>query len=359
MANSTAAITTGYQNITPFSIPAMQVDGVQGQKTCWSYPDAQQNWGYFNAVPDLKSAITLKAIWNVGKGYQTDPDTMVLLDNITGWGKETFADILYNMEVNRLIHGCSFAEIIRGEDGELVNLKVLDTACMTIWVDEKGIIDYYEYRVNGKSIEFQPQDILHLSNNRLSSQIHGISDIQSLEKVILADARSFDELQKVISNQARPFIIFQLPIDDASKLSTHAQTIRDAKLYGNDIIFPVEPGSNDFKYEVVNANPSGILLQWRAELRSAFFRAIGLPQIIPGASGNSTESESKVIYLAFEQIVENSQRYLEGQIWNQLQLRINLIPPTTMSDMLQQDQSKDGAQAFNIQPSDFNVAQGR
>ena len=50
-------------------IPALETDAAQNQKeTEWLNTKWSQYWGKFNAVPDLKSAILMKAIWNVGKG---------------------------------------------------------------------------------------------------------------------------------------------------------------------------------------------------------------------------------------------------------------------------------------------------
>jgi len=86
---------------------------------------------------------------------------------------------------------------------------------------------------------------------------------------------------------------------------------------------------------------------------------MGLPQIVFGA-GNSTESGGKIEYLAHEQVFEKDQLFVEKQIWNQLQLKIDLIPPTSMLENLQNDYSKDGAaQEINIQKSDVTAGSGR
>jgi hypothetical protein len=95
-------------------------------------------------------------------------------------------------------------------------------------------------------------------------------------------------------------------------------------------------------------------MAWRDDMRNKFYRSIGLPQIVPGGGGQSTESESRVIYLAFEQIVASDQKFLEKQIWSQLGLKIKLIPPTTLMDMIGRDERKDGASVFNTQQSELN-----
>ena len=110
-------------------------------------------------------------------------------------------------------------------------------------------------------------------------------------------------------------------------------------------------------YEVVELNINQIILAWRDDLRNSFYRAVGLPQVVPGAGGQSTESESKVIYLAFEGIVEREQKQIERWIWEQMGLRIDLYPPETLAQDLQTDNSKDGTAGF--QPSDTTAGVGR
>ncbi|MFH1645977.1 MAG: hypothetical protein ABIB11_06105, partial [Candidatus Omnitrophota bacterium] len=128
-----------------YTVDSKTTDGVSDQKeTEWTNPKWTTYWGYFNAVPDLKSAILMKAIWDVGKGYTAKPPYDTQLENIKGWGKDSFDDILFNMEVIMRVGGDAFAEILRNEKGTLINLKPLDPGSIKIIVDEEGIIKRYE-----------------------------------------------------------------------------------------------------------------------------------------------------------------------------------------------------------------------
>ena len=94
-------------------------------ETVWTNDRASIQWGWFNTNPDLKSALVMKAIWDVGKGYTADPETMVVLDHIKGNGKQSFRDILFSMEIMKRIYGDAFAEIIRDkETEEIINGKL-------------------------------------------------------------------------------------------------------------------------------------------------------------------------------------------------------------------------------------------
>ena len=75
-----------------------------------------------------------------------------------------------------------------------------------------------------------------------------------------------------------------------------------------------------------------------------------MPQIIPGAGGEGTESESSVIYLAFENITAKDQRGINKQVWSQLAVKITLTPPASMQPAMQADTAKDGD--LGIKPSD-------
>lgn len=340
---------------------ALDVASDHGE-TEWLNPKWGQYWGYFNELPDLKSAILMKAAWITGKGYTTDSRTQVILNRIKGWGKDTFEDVIFNANVISMINGDSFTEIVRNpDDGNLLNLKPLDPSTMMIVTNRQGIIIRYEQidRTEGNTNKkFKVNDVLHISLNRLASQIHGISIIEALEKTILADNESFVDIQKIMHRQARPMIMFRIGTDNATKIAAFIKKMDDAVNKGENIYIPADQDSVDF--EVIQVNVGSILFDWRNDLRNKFYRTIGLPQIVPGAGGQSTESESKAIYFAFEQLVQMDQRTFERQLEEQLAVKIDLVPPTTLAQSLQTDEAKDASQQTTIaQPSDTTAGVGR
>lgn len=357
--NLNKAQLSNYAAIDEYTIATKSIDTAQDQKeTEWINSKASTYWGYFNAVGDLKSAFIMKAIWNVGKGWKAEKETKQILENIDGWGKDTFDDILFNMEICRRVFGDAFAEIIRGNDGRISNLKPLNPGDVKIIVNKKGRIIRYEFVnvVTGTKEEFRPDEIFHLSNNRLANQIHGISDIDAVESVILAESQSFDELKKIVSFQAKPFIIFKLKTDDDTKINTFVDKVRRARQLGDDMFVPDD--ENLLSYEVVQVNPSNILMAWREDLRNKFYRVVGMPLILFGNAG-STESGGKIEYLGHEQVFEHDQRYIEKQIWAQLGLKIDLVPPTSLLENLKTDQNKDAQQGLEIQRNDVVAGIGK
>ncbi len=363
-----------YSGQPDFSIASETTDGISEQKeTIWSYPDWNKNWGHFNNVGDLKTAFLMKSIWAVGKGWTADTRTTAILDSITGCGKDTFDDILFNADLIKNVGGDSFAHIIRNKDtGTLINLKPLDPGSMTsVWGDDgliiryeqrskfssKGILNKIRNAIGVKSKKtFKPGEIFHLMNNRLADQIHGISDIDALEQTILAEQESFKDMQKMIKFQVRPFVIWKLKTDDTTKIAAFVKKVEDGKKNTEDLFVPDD--DDLLSFEIVQVNPSSIIMDWRTDLKNKFFRQLGVPQSNFGTSG-ATESGGKIESFAHEQVWEHNQRYLEKQVWNQLALRIDLISPASLSEGLQTDEAKDANQGLEFQPSDVTAGVGK
>jgi hypothetical protein len=350
--NLKKGVNSDYNNvIDEIQIPQKNTDGATGVKeTTWSFNNFSKWNGIFYSIPDVQSALIMKSIWNTGKGFDTDIQTRVILDHITGWGKDTFEDILFNLDLTSMIGGDSFAEIIK-DDNELINLKVLDPSSISVVCDDKGIIIRYEQTIKVSKDQkivkkFEPNQIFHLSNNRYADNIHGLSSIEALEETIKADNESFEIMKKVMRFQARPFILWKLKTDDEVTIRDFVQKIEKARGYGEDTFIPDD--ENAVSFEVIQLNINNAIFDWRNDIRTKYYRNVGLPQIVPGASGNSTESESKVIYTAFGQIVQQRQKFIERQFWLQLQIRISLKHPDSFFEDLKNDASKDGTNAFQL-----------
>lgn len=363
--NSTAV--TDYSGVSAHSIGreahdiVQQTEETEYQNTRWS-----TDWTYFNRIPKLKSAILMKTIWTVGKGYNCDARTKVILDHISGNGKQTFHDILFNLVTVKQIGRDSFAEIIRDEEtGTLLNLKVLDPSTIKIIFGNNGVIKRYEQWTTSKTKEgtkstlfhkFKPNEIFHLSHNCLAGEMHGRSVPESVEKIILADDENFNIMKKLTRFQAVPFIVFKVKSDDATTISNFKANIKNARENGEDLIVPDD--ENLLSWEVVQVSTSAILMEWRNSINNQFYQAVGMPLILFGSAG-ATESGGKIEYLGHETVFEHDQKEIEKQIEAQLGLKIDLNSPTSLLENLQTDESKDAQNALTMQPSDVQAGSGR
>ena len=118
-----------------------------------------ENWsqwfGYYKTIPELAAVIDAKATWTVGKGFKADEITTMLLDTIKGFGKDTFNTIIENQIRTYQIGGDSYAEIIRDDEDNLINLKPLDPGVMRHIVNRQGIVIRFEQlsKVKGEKLQ--------------------------------------------------------------------------------------------------------------------------------------------------------------------------------------------------------------
>lgn len=313
-------------------------DETEWQNTKWS------NWlGYYKKLPIIKIAIDMRSIWTLGQSYEADSYTKTVLDNIKGYGRDSFNTILKNMMITRRIGGDAFAEIIRDEEGNLLNLKPLDPGQIKIVVDKKGTIKHYiqvSKTKNGVEQKFKKEEIFHLINNRVADEIHGVSDISVVEDIILAHNEAFQINKQIMRNFARPKMLVEVDSDDTAKIAAYAVKFDQATATGDNIFYP----KGTVKAEVL-AVPSGAsinLIPWMEALKTSFWQVVGIPQIIVGSSGEFTESTAKIAFAAFEQSVRDEQQDLEDAIWNQLYLKINLKMSVSLQNELLTDEKKDG-----------------
>ena len=349
-------------NVDTVTAPASTTDGASGSgETRLTNTDWSKWYGYYIQIPEVKTAIDMRAIWTIGKGFRADSRVTVILDHLTGWGTDTFNSILKNMIVTRRIGGDAFAEIIRDpETDNLINLKPLDPGSMTIVTNEKGIIIRYEQEAKGsKTVKFKPEEIFHLTNKRVADEIHGVSDIEAIENIIAASNESFADVKELQHRYVRPRFVVNLDTDDQSKINSFITKFDSTVNKGENIFVPKGTVEPDVLSVPSNAtlNP----MPWRAHLRDYFFQVVGIPQNILGISGECIESTAKIAYLAFQQSVADEQLDIEEQIWNQLFLRIELEFPASLQNELISDDNKDrreGNTATVIQPNDTTAGVG-
>lgn len=344
--------------IEDFSVKSEVTDTAANQKeTEWINDRWAQQFGYFNQIPELNATINAKSTWTIGKGFKSDAITEMLLDTIKGWGKDTFNTILENMIRTYYIGGDSFAEIIRDDEGNLINIKTLSPDKIKIVVNRKGmIIKYKLLQVNGKQQTFQPEEIFHLSRNRVADQIHGCSVIDPLENIILARNESIDDYRTVMHDNVTPRWKFKLKTDDPTEIAAYkAKMDAVTSTKSANVYEPFDVSES----ELISVAPNATLdpKAWIDQQGDFFYEAVGVPQIILGGSGEFTEASAKIAYLAFQQNIEEEQLFIEEEVLSQLNLVIELEFPASLENELLSDNAKDGAQ--NIDPSETTAGEGQ
>jgi len=343
------------------TIDTQDTDGANGMKQRWPNEDWTKWFGIYNDIPEVKIAFDMRAVWTIGNGFEADTRTTVILGNISGNGLDTFDSILKNLFVVKRINGDSFAEIIRKKNGELLNLKPLNPGRMVTIYSNKGRVEGYEYQIYKKREKagfqtFKPHQILHLTNKRIADEMHGKSDINALQNIILANNESFDDMRKLMHRFVKPMFKFTYETEDMVEIEKNVAKMDSAVNKGENIHLP--KGAMTQELISVPANATLNPMPWRDHLRNYFFQVVGIPQIILGSSGEFTESTAKIAYLAFEQSVKDEQKFIQNQLWRQVGIKVKFVFPASLKNELLSDEAKDGAQTTAAQPADLIAGRG-
>lgn len=319
--------------VETFNVPSEQTDAPTGDSEFrWQMSDWEDNLGYYKHIPELKTAIDAKTNWTLGAGYKSDEETALILIDIKGNGKDTFNSILKNAQLVKTLAGDSFTEIIRGDDGNLINLKPLDPSSIVIISDAKGIIKSYEQVSKTKKVlnSFEPDEILHLSRERVADEVHGTSIIPAVKWIINARNEAMSDWKRVLHRNVAPWFIFHLDTDDAAEIAAFKASNDAARKDGENMYVPkgvVEPE------QVTTAQASTLNpLAWIQQLNDYFFQVVNVPQIVVGNAKEFTDASGKIVYLAFEQSVKGEQLYMEEQLLQQVGIEIELTFPASLQN---------------------------
>ena len=328
------------KNVVPdFSVDSVDTDAPQDQEeTTWQSTLWSKNLGYYKKIPELKVAIDTKATWTVGAGFEANEETTMILGTIKGNGKDNFISILKNMIRTKVIDGDAYAEIIRDDEGIFINLKPLDpSVIVSVW-NRQGRIKRYEQTAKKRWFQFwksnprfKPEEIFHLSRDRIADEMHGISVIPAVEEIILMRNEAMADYKKLMHRNVKPIIVWHLDTDDVAEIAEFKRKNDLASKDGENIYVPkgvVEP-----EILAVAQNATLNPLPWIIHLNDSFFQVVNTPQIITGNAKEFTDASAKIVYLSYEQSVKAEQMYMEWEILSQLNLEIKLrFPASLQSD---------------------------
>ena len=262
------------------------------------------------------------------------------------------------MKRTNQIGGDAYAEVIRDEEGDILNLKPLDPGSMSNVVNGQGILIRFEQtsKVRTQPKKFNVNQIFYLPRNRVADEIHGVSLIEALEWIILAKNETMADWKRVMHRNVDPVIIIHADTDDATAIAKIKSDWEKVKKDGETWVVPkdvVVP-------ELLAVSPNAVLtpVNWLQFLDDKFYEAANVPKIIVGGIGGITEAAVKIAYLAFEQNVEEDQLEIEEQVWEQLGYKIELEFPTSLKNELLSDKSKDqGSSSFQANETTAGVGQ--
>lgn len=297
--------------------------------------------GYYEDHASAKSTINKVADWSIGKGANTKKKfTQAILDRIVGSGKDTSEEVFKNQVRVRHIDGDSYAEIVGGKGIKLKNLKPLNPGAMKVYYDDFGMLDHYGYQwgKEGEEMRFEKEEIFHLSLNRNADSTHGTGDIASLTTFLDKIKQLDEDMAVFFHTYVVPMIIWEINSSKPADIAAFKEDHKIAKNSGTDIIIPKKAVG----YELIQPGKNGVdPLVWRQTWVEEVTKGGGVPALIMAIAAGTTEASAKMVYLAWQQVIEDEQNYLEKQIKLQLGLEVTFEFPATIQENLGEDEAKD------------------
>jgi hypothetical protein len=352
--NLNNATTTDLTNVVPDFIVnsiALDVASPSNEEYYWYFSNATKNLGYYTQIPEIFSAANALATWAVSRGYSTqDGNLKVELEHVSGMGKDTFEQIMWNHEVMKLIVGDAFVEVKRKEN-KIINIIPISPERIRI-VYKDGRIVRYDTWAGREWKAIKKEDMLHSSNKRIGDQVHGTSQIDACKWII--DARNEALVDgRLIQNRGKALGIAYYKTDNAGKIAYANSQIEKAVKNGEMVGLP------EGTVEIREFPTKNIVdrQSWIQYLENFFYQTFGVPRTIASSDGTS-EVGGKMGHVIFEPIYTKEQMDLEGDLWNQQAIKITFNRPPSLGGLVAQEENKNTGMT-SIQPNDVSATMER
>ncbi len=296
------------------------------------YIPAWTKWhGIYRTIAEARSTIDIWSFWVVGEKLTMDDNTRKITDRIRGWGKDTFRIILRNQKRVAKICGDSFAGQIRDKAGRLINLKPLNPGRIRIQTTGKGIIEKYEQvsstDPDAKVLEtWQPDEMFHISNDRIADEIHGIPELEKTWKIMKWKHQSMGDLATMFHRYIQPVLEIYANTDDPTELAAiEAIYTKSIKKFENRII----PKGAIEKVDRISIPQYSTIdpLPWQKFLRSYWTESSNVPDLVRGKSDEVSLAAGKLNWLGYKHKIIMEQIEYSEEIKAQLGLEIGFPPP--------------------------------
>ena len=283
--------------------------------------------------------------WAFGQGWTVKSKKMELrLSAIDGNGKETFDAIIQNHGNICIGHGDSFCEIIRNEDGELVNLiNISPERVKTIFVGSR--IKRYEIWNGSEWVKKRIRDIFHSMNKKLGDSTKGRGNIQTNKNVNDAMIEAFED-ERIIKHRDKALGVVYYKTNNAGKISYANTQIAKAVKNGEMVGLPEDTA----KIEPYPSRSSEDRQSWLSYVENLGYQTGGTPRSIVTSDGTS-EVGGINGHLIFEPIYGALQLKIENELWNQIAIKIKFNRPPSLAPKTQENAEKNTGQT-SIQPAE-------
>ncbi|KKL18315.1 hypothetical protein LCGC14_2476740, partial [marine sediment metagenome] len=230
--------TTDFSNQgTEFTVDSIDTDGATMTETYY-IPNWTKWHGIYRSIGELRQVINKFGSWTFGRGIKGETKKLKFIQGI---GKDSPRSVLKNCWRTALICGDSFAHIVKSSIlKRKTNLKPLNPGKVAIVANSEGIIIRYEQDLGGgKVMVYDPEEIYHLSYERIADEIHGIPLPEALETLITMRHEALGDLRVLYHRTVKPILFYEAETDDTTKLNSLEDTINKAFKNTESVILPM------------------------------------------------------------------------------------------------------------------------
>ena len=337
----------GFTPTTPYSKTEQlfQVETIVDDEVVW-IPEWNRWNNYYRTIPEFAAQINTSVLWIAGLGWTANAKTTKILERIRGNGVDIFDTVITNLITEYKICGDAFGEIIRRMDGTLINLKPLIPRDIKIVGNAFGQITRYELiastadeQGNFRTLkEWSPDEIFHLSWNRVANEIHGIPSGEKLEQQMKKINLAKDITAVIHRRHMTPVIIWEIDEDDKTKAAAFKVKVDNIYQKIENIIVPMGAA----KATILQMQKGSVSesIEWIQNLQMEFTKAGGVPNVAQGSETGSSEATSKIVHLNFQPRASYERLFLEKQIKAQLNLEVKFKEPPSIDPALLTDARK-------------------
>lgn len=353
--NPSAATTTNFtDNVPDFIVNAIALDAASPalDETYHYFSNATKYYGYYLTIPEIFSAANAMATWAFGAGWSSEDSLLIEeLKHVKGSGKDTFANIIWNAEVVKLVVGDAFIEVKRKED-KIINMIPISPERIRVVFDENGMIKRYDAWNMREWRPISKENMLHIQNKRIGDQIHGTSQIAPTEFIVKARNEALSD-ERIIKHRDKALGIVYYQTDKTGKILGVNAQIEKAIANGEMLGLPVDVA----KIEPYPSRSSEDRTGWISYLENFFYQVFGVPRSIATSDGTS-EVGGKMGNVNFEPTYAKERIDMEDALWQQQAIKIKFEKQASLGGLVQENMAKNTGMT-SIQPNDVTANMNR
>jgi hypothetical protein len=274
------------------------------------------------------------------------------LDHVTGDGKDSFEQMMWNHEVTKVVVGDAFIEVKKNKKGVILNMIPISPERIRLVFGKNGLLKRYDTWDGGKWTPIKKENMLHSRNKRIGDSMHGQSQIEPAKWIIDARNEALAD-ERTIKHRDKALGIAYYETNQVGKISFANEQIEKAVKNGEMLGLP----KDTVKIEPYPSRSSEDRTAWISYLENFFYQVFGIPRSMVTSDGTS-EVGGISGHLIFERIYVKEQLDNEQDLFFQHQIDITWNRPPSLAPKTQENQTANTG-TTNIQEGEVTPSLNR